>query len=90
MTNSIYWRDQSLHTEAIHPKGVAREATEVDVLICTGNRDDALLGRLSSISTFQKAPGSKRFQELWVVKCINGTFCESFRSSHSDVTDLFS
>ncbi|EHL00577.1 putative Cell wall integrity protein scw1 [Glarea lozoyensis 74030] len=31
-------------------------------------------GRLSGIATYQKAPGSDTFQELWVVRCINGNF----------------
>jgi hypothetical protein len=76
MTNSIYCRNQNLHTQAVHPKGLARRPTDIDVLICTGNRDDALEGRLSGIATYQKAPGSDTFQELWVVRCINGNFCK--------------
>jgi hypothetical protein len=77
MTNSIYCRNQNLHTQAVHPKGLARRPTDIDVLICTGNRDDALEGRLSGIATYQKAPWSDAFQELWVVRCVNGNFCKS-------------
>ncbi|RDL38321.1 RNA-binding, RBD [Venustampulla echinocandica] len=74
MTNSIYWRNQSFHTEAIHPKGVAQCPADADVLISTGNRDTALEGRLSATPSFQKAPWSITFQELWVVRCTNGNF----------------
>lgn len=74
MVNSIYRRNQSLNTIALNPKHLASEPADVEVLICTGNEDDPLEGRLSASPSFQKIPGKNRFQELWVVKCINGKF----------------
>ncbi|TVY37173.1 Cell wall integrity protein [Lachnellula subtilissima] len=80
MVNSVYWRNQSLHTSAIYPRRLAREPANVEVLICTGNRDDPLEGRLSASPSFQRIPGKNIFQELWVVKCIGGTFCKLFKT----------
>ncbi|TVY81713.1 Cell wall integrity protein scw1 [Lachnellula suecica] len=74
MVNSIYRRNHSLHTSAIYPRRLASEPADVEVLICTGNKDDPLEGRLSAIPSFQKIPGKNAFQELWVVKCIGGSF----------------
>ncbi|TVY92758.1 hypothetical protein LAWI1_G003362 [Lachnellula willkommii] len=74
MVNSVYWHNQSLHTSAIYPRRLAREPANVEVLICTGSRDDPLEGRLSASPSFQRISGNNVFQELWVVKCIGGTF----------------
>ncbi|TVY19939.1 Cell wall integrity protein scw1 [Lachnellula arida] len=74
MVNSVYWRNQSLHTSAIYPRRLAREPANVEVLICAGSRDDPLEGRLSASPSFQRISGKNVFQELWVVKCIGGTF----------------
>lgn len=80
MVNSVYWRNQSLHTSAIYPRRLAREPANVEVLICTGSRDDPLEGRLSASPSFQRILGKNVFQELWVVKCIGGTFCKLFKT----------
>lgn len=82
MVNSIYWRNQSLHTIALNPKRLASEPADIEVLICTGNRDDPLEGRLSASPSFQRIPGKNAFQELWVVKCINGKFCKFLQTSN--------
>ncbi|KAH8674702.1 hypothetical protein BGZ60DRAFT_526656 [Tricladium varicosporioides] len=74
MTNSIYWSKQSLHSAAIHPRGFAPQPFDIDVLICTGNSDNALEGRLCSIPAFSRTPGSAGFRELWVVTCTGGKF----------------
>ena len=78
MINSVYWCNQSLHTSAIYPRRLAREPANVEVFICTGNRDDPLEGRLSASPSFQRISGKDIFQELWIVKCIGGTFSKPF------------
>jgi hypothetical protein len=55
---------------------IAPEPKDTRVLIGAGHDDAVIEGCLSALPSFQKLPGSSKFQELWTVSCADATFCE--------------
>ncbi|CZR68338.1 uncharacterized protein PAC_18237 [Phialocephala subalpina] len=58
------------------PKHIAHPLADARVLVCTGSIDGTYEGTLSTVASFMKAPGSEKFQEMWTVRCPDGSFCK--------------
>jgi len=60
----------------LYPKHVAHPPADARVLVCTGSIDGIYEGTLSGVTSFMKAPGTEKFQEMWTVRRPDGSFCK--------------
>ncbi len=61
----------------LYPERIAHPPADARVLVCTRSIDGTYEGTLSRVASFMKAPAREKFQEMWTVRSLNGSFCKS-------------